>query len=103
MESLVDTVTGTVPDARVTRVRLSVGRLSCASPEALQFCFDVCTRETSLEGAVLEILPVEARGWCASCSGETALTAPAVCAVCGSPEVRILSGTELRLKDVEVL
>lgn len=103
MESLVDTVGEAVTDARVTRVRLSVGRLSCASPEALRFCFDVCTRDTPLAGAILEILPVEARGRCAPCGEETRLAAPAVCAVCGSPEVRILSGTELRLEDVEVL
>jgi hydrogenase nickel incorporation protein HypA/HybF len=37
-------------------VRLRVGRDACVSPDALRFCFDVCTRGTPLEGAALEIV-----------------------------------------------
>lgn len=56
MEDLVAAVTSEVGEARVHVVRLEVGRLSGASPEALRFCFDVCTCGTPLEGAAFEII-----------------------------------------------
>ncbi len=56
MESLVTTVEENVGAARVTAVRLEVGKLACVAPEALRFCFDVCAQGTCLEGARLEIL-----------------------------------------------
>jgi hydrogenase nickel incorporation protein HypA/HybF len=59
IESLIDAVEEQVKDARVWSVCLEVGRLACAAPEALKFCFEVCTRGTSLEGAELEIVEVD--------------------------------------------
>lgn len=56
MEDLVGVVTEETVGARVHVVRLRVGREACVSPDALQFCFDVCTRGTALEGAALEII-----------------------------------------------
>jgi hydrogenase nickel incorporation protein HypA/HybF len=56
MEDLVDTVSSGITHERVHVVRLVVGLLSGASPHALRFSFDVCTRGTALEGAALEIL-----------------------------------------------
>jgi hydrogenase nickel insertion protein HypA len=41
---------------RVTRVRLEIGRLSGAEPEAMRFSFDAVTRGSLAEGAVLEII-----------------------------------------------
>jgi hydrogenase nickel incorporation protein HypA/HybF len=37
--------------ARVLRVRLEIGVLSCVTADALRFCFDVCAKDTMLEGA----------------------------------------------------
>lgn len=59
MEDLVATVTTEIDAARVHVVRLVVGRRSCASTEALRFCFDVCTRGTTLEGATLDIVETD--------------------------------------------
>lgn len=42
-------------EQRVIRIRLVIGRLSAIMPEAIRFCFDVCARNTPLEGALLEI------------------------------------------------
>lgn len=56
MEDLVETVQGELDGARVHVVRLLVGRDACASPHALRFCFELCTMNTALEGAALEIL-----------------------------------------------
>lgn len=56
MEDLVDAVSVAIADAKVHVVRLVVGAEAGASPHALRFCFDICTRGTPLEGAALEIV-----------------------------------------------
>lgn len=56
MEDLVSAVTEAIPTERVVVVRLEVGRLACASVEALKFCFEVCTSGTRLEGAALDVV-----------------------------------------------
>jgi len=42
-------------DRRVHKVTLEIGEWSCATPEAIEFCFDVVARGTCAEGARLEI------------------------------------------------
>lgn len=56
IEDLVEAVTEETAGACVHVVRLRIGRDACVSPDALHFCFDVCTRGTALEGAVLQIV-----------------------------------------------
>ncbi len=46
---------------KVTRVRLEVGLLSGVVPDAIRFCFDVCSQGTLLEGAELEVLEIPVR------------------------------------------
>ena len=47
---------------RVTRVRLEIGQLSAVLPDAVRFCFDVCAKDTVVEGALLEIIETPGRG-----------------------------------------
>jgi hydrogenase nickel incorporation protein HypA/HybF len=56
MEDLVAAVGEEIRDGQIRVVRLVIGRETCVSPEALRFCFDVCARGTSLEGAALDIV-----------------------------------------------
>ena len=88
--------------ARVTGLKLRVGTLSGAVPEAMRFAWDVVTRDTLAEGATLEIESVPASGWCAACSQEFACVdffneCPRCHAVCG--ELR--RGRELEIASVE--
>jgi hydrogenase nickel incorporation protein HypA/HybF len=55
IEAVLDMVTERLPDAAVSCVRLEVGELSCAVPDSLQFCFELATEGTTLQGASLEI------------------------------------------------
>lgn len=103
MRSLVDTVEARLPSERVRVVRLEVGRLSCALPDALRFCFDLCAQGTVLEGADLEILEIAGRASCRSCGREGPIEPPVPLCACGSADLDILAGSELRLKEVEVL
>ena len=53
--------------ARVRRVKLEVGPLSCVEPDALRFGFDVVMRGSVAEGAELEIATGEAMALCLGC------------------------------------
>jgi hydrogenase nickel incorporation protein HypA/HybF len=102
VESLVETVSATLPDETLTVIRVEVGGLVAVVPDAMRFCFDVCTRGTRLEGVRLDIIEVPGRGQCLACGAEFELTHFPLCA-CGSADVHVRSGNELRVKDVEVL
>ena len=88
---------------KVLRVTLEVGRLSGMLPEAISFCFDICAKGTSLEGATLQVVVVEGRGLCSECGAEPPMTMPlGRCPVCSKPSLRIVAGTELKIKEMEV-
>ena len=87
----------------VLRVTLEVGRLSGMFPQAIRFCFDVCSQGTPLEGAALDIVEIEGRGHCDACGAEPTLTAPlGRCPACREPRLRVVAGTELMIKEMEV-
>ena len=56
--------------SNVTGLRLRVGMLSGAVPDAMRFAWDVVCRDTVAAGARLEIETVPAAGWCAECRAE---------------------------------
>jgi hydrogenase nickel incorporation protein HypA/HybF len=55
---------------RITGMRLRVGKLSGAVPEAMSFAWDVVRQETLAAGASLSIETVAAACWCATCQVE---------------------------------
>jgi hydrogenase nickel incorporation protein HypA/HybF len=101
-QDMVAAVAETVGPARVARVRLQVGRLAGVMPDAMRFCFEACARGTTLEGAALEIDEIGASGRCRRCDAEMAMTTFLDACRCGSTDVELLTGQELRIKDVEV-
>lgn len=87
---------------RVMRVRLEIGRLSAVMPDAVRFCFDVCARGTSLEGAALEIDEIAGRGRCSDCGEESSMSSAAGrCPGCPGM-LRPVAGEELNIKEMEV-
>jgi hydrogenase nickel incorporation protein HypA/HybF len=103
MESVVDTVTLRLADERVAVVRLAIGALAGVDLDALRFCFDVCTKDTALAGAELDIRTIEPRARCRTCGGEHVPRSLASPCPCGSFDRELLAGDELRLVEVEVL
>ena len=87
---------------RVTRVRLEIGRLSAVLPDAVRFCFDVCARNTVLEGAALEIVETSGLARCRDCDGEVALVRLAARCACGSANLRVIAGEELKIREMEL-
>ncbi|GAC1534447.1 MAG: hydrogenase maturation nickel metallochaperone HypA [Acidimicrobiales bacterium] len=101
-ESIVATVRERIGTRRVERVTLLVGRLAGVVPDSVEFCFELCARGTTLEGAELEIIQVDGRGRCRQCGKEFTLRDLVILCPCGSADVQITAGEELRIKQVEV-
>jgi hydrogenase nickel incorporation protein HypA/HybF len=88
---------------RVTVVRLTIGTLSHVEPDAVEFCFDAVSRGTLAEGARVEVERPPGRAWCLSCEETVELAARhAPCPTCGSHQLVLVSGEELRVKELEV-
>ena len=88
---------------RVSAVRLEIGRLSHVEPEALRFSFDVVTRDSLADGARLEILATDGTAWCMRCSGSVALERLGdPCPCCGSYQLQVTGGDDMRVKDIEI-
>ncbi|SHI95053.1 hydrogenase maturation nickel metallochaperone HypA/HybF [Desulfofundulus thermosubterraneus] len=80
---------------RIVKVKLVVGKLNGALPDALQFAFKVMAPETIFEGAVLEIEEVDIRLRCPACGHETVVDEITYwCPACGT-RAEILAGKDL--------
>lgn len=89
--------------ARVKAVRLEIGPLAGVEIEALRFSFDVVARNTLADGARLDIETHPARGWCLACSRQVTVERRfEPCPACGSHQVQVTSGDEMRIKELEV-
>ena len=89
--------------ARVKKVRLEIGPLAGVETEALRFTFEVVTKGTLAEDAVLEIIPMEAQAWCLPCERVVPIRQRYdACPDCGGHQLQVMAGEELRIKDLEV-
>jgi hydrogenase nickel incorporation protein HypA/HybF len=87
---------------KVTRVVLEIGKLSAVLPDAIRFCFDVCSEGTVVEGAQLEIMEIPGRARCRACDAEVMLERPFGRCKCGGSDLEWLAGEELRVREYEV-
>ncbi|MCU0533524.1 MAG: hydrogenase maturation nickel metallochaperone HypA [Hydrococcus sp. Prado102] len=72
-------------------------------PDAIRFCFDVCCKGTVLEGANLEIIEIPGLASCCNCGAKINLDRPfGICDRCGSVELKIIQGQELKIKSMEI-
>jgi hydrogenase nickel incorporation protein HypA/HybF len=101
-EGVVEAVTERVPEARVTCVRLEIGPLSGVVADSVRFCFDLVAEGTNLEGATLEITEPAASCQCRACGAEFATRDQILLCGCGSADVAILTGQDLRILSVQV-
>lgn len=102
-QSVVDAVCNRMGDTPVRRVCLEIGKLAGVVPDSVQFCFDLITAGTTLEGATLEILQPPGQARCRDCGAEFAMNDLLMLCECGSANRELLAGEELRIREVEVL
>lgn len=88
---------------RILSLDVEIGELSNVVPEAIEFCFEACSRGTLLEGARLNISRIPGRALCQECGAETAVAdLYAACGNCGSFQLKITTGEEMRVREIEV-
>lgn len=88
---------------RVKTLWLEIGPLAAVDAHALHFCFEAVARDTLAEGARLEIIELPGRGWCLGCNALIPIRRRYdSCPQCGSHQVQVTQGDELRVKELEV-
>jgi len=89
--------------SRVKRVRLEIGPLAGVELEALRFSYDVVTKGGIAEGSALEVIEMPVTAWCMPCARPVKVRERYdPCPDCGSYQVQITGGDELRIRDMEV-
>ena len=89
--------------SKVKKVWLEIGALAGVEKEAMYFGFDVVCKDTLADKAALEIIDLPAVAWCMPCAKNVTVTQRYdACPVCGSYQLQISQGEELRIKELEV-
>jgi hydrogenase nickel incorporation protein HypA/HybF len=100
--AIVDIASEQTGGASVKRLVLEIGKLSAVLPDAVRFAFDVATEGTALEGAELEIAEIDGSARCRACGGRVVLQRPVGRCACGAFDLEWLSGTDVRIVEMEL-
>lgn len=88
--------------SKVTKIKLAIGKLSMALPEALNFAFQVLKKGTVCEEAELEIESKEIILLCLDCTREfRPQDYHFSCPFCSSSQIKIIQGRELHILSFE--
>lgn len=88
---------------KVTLVKLKIGKLTNAEPDALHMAFEAYAKETVCEGAELQIELIPVKGRCKSCGDEFMVSGFLFsCPTCHHLRIDIIQGEELLLESLEV-
>ncbi len=105
-QNIVEIVHQHVPEdalSGVRSVRLRVGRLSGIVPESLEFSFTAIISGTPLASAMLTIEHVPTLCRCGGCQGDfEASDFVFLCPACGGTDIKIISGSDLHVVDIEL-
>jgi hydrogenase nickel incorporation protein HypA/HybF len=89
---------------RIEEIKVKVGRASGVMPDALLFSFDAIKIGTIAEKAILNIAEVPVSAFCESCKKNFTVDEAfvIVCPMCGNISLRIETGRELYIEEMEV-
>lgn len=88
---------------RVRTVWLEVGELAGVDIEAMRFGFDLVMKGSLAENALLEIITIPGKAWCPVCMKEFAIRQRFdSCPKCDGYALKMVSGEEMRVKELEV-
>ncbi len=88
---------------RVKTVWLEIGELSGVEVEAMRFGFEVVSRGSLADGAALQIIDVPGTAWCMQCGKSVPVKQRFdACPNCGSYQLQVTAGDEMRIKELEV-
>ena len=89
---------------RITHIHLVVGQLSSIVDDSVQFYWDLIADGTMAKGAVLTFERTPATLHCLACGVKFTIADQSefVCPHCGSPDVYVVGGDELRVDHLDV-
>jgi hydrogenase nickel incorporation protein HypA/HybF len=100
--SVVDAVCEHAAGRHVHSVRVEIGALCAVVPDAMQFCFELATEGTVADGARLDMNVQPGSARCRSCGESFELPDLILLCPCGSADVEVLAGRDLRILSMEV-
>ncbi|MDF0600222.1 hydrogenase maturation nickel metallochaperone HypA [Psychromarinibacter sp. C21-152] len=90
--------------ARVTRVRLEIGRFAGVEKHALSFAWDIVMKGSKAEGAALEMIDLPGVALCYDCMKQVEIADRLdPCPDCGGGRLMPEGGDEMRIRDMEVV
>jgi len=90
--------------ARVTVLRLEIGRFAGVEKPALEFALDVVLRGSPAEGARVEMRDLPGQALCYDCMKPVEIADRLdPCPLCGGGRLIPQGGDEMRIKDMEVI
>ncbi|WP_327145999.1 hydrogenase maturation nickel metallochaperone HypA [Nocardia sp. NBC_01327] len=101
-QSVVEAVCEHAAGRTVYSVTIAVGALCAVVPDAMRFCFELATEDTVAAGAQLDIELVPGQANCRSCGAEFTLADLILLCPCGSADLDVTSGRELKIRSMEV-
>jgi len=88
---------------KVTTVWLEIGALAGVEIDALRFSFEVVVQGSLAYQARLEVIEVPGQAWCMPCSRNVLVQhLYDLCPHCGSHQLQVNSGDQMRIKELEV-
>lgn len=88
---------------QVKTVWLEIGALAGVEVSALEFAFEVVRRGTLADQAQLVIINLPAQAWCMPCAQVVEIRQRfEACPHCGSYQLQVSAGDEMRIKELEV-
>jgi hydrogenase nickel incorporation protein HypA/HybF len=89
--------------SRVKEVRIKIGDYSGVVPECIQYYFDIISKGTVAQGAVLKMEKLPIRMSCQDCHWEGEMDKHHIqCPGCGGINLKLLQGREFYVESLEV-
>jgi hydrogenase nickel incorporation protein HypA/HybF len=88
---------------KVKTVWLEIGSLAGVETNALRFSFDIVVQGSLAEAAKLEIIEIPGQAWCMPCAKNVSVEQLYdQCPLCGSHQLQVTGGDQMRIKELEV-
>ena len=105
-QEIIDVAVQTIPSENyhlVKAIRISIGEFCNIIPDSLLFCYNSLIDSSPILNCRLEIESIPLTVYCSSCNVNIEIKQPNFfCSKCGGTDIKIVSGQELSIKEIEL-